>query len=76
MLETVNDLIASKKNPALAPVQMLAQLQYVFTPNNLSARTRIDEIEHRLRYYPVEFAVRSTDTLPVARLVANALEVN
>ena len=47
MLETVNDLIPNKKNPAFEPVQMLALLQYVFTLNNASVRTRAAEVVPR-----------------------------
>lgn len=76
MLETANDLITNKTNPALEPVQMLAQLQYVFTPKNVSARTRRDENAHRRRDYPGKFVPLLTATLPLARPITNVPEVN
>ena len=76
MLETANHLIANKKNTALKPVQMLAQVHYVFTPNNVSARTWIGEIAHRRRDYPGAFALLLADTLPVARPISTAPEVD
>lgn len=75
MLETANHLVANKKNTALKPIQMLAQLQYVFTPNNASARTRNGEIAHCRRNYSGGFALLLPGTLHLACPVANALEV-
>ena len=78
MLETVNDLIANKKIPALEPVQMLASLQYVFTLNSLSLRPRIAKIVCRHdRGHPKAFKPFLTSTLPVAHHpIATAWEVN
>jgi hypothetical protein len=78
VLETVNDLITNKKIPALEPIQMLALLQYVFTLNSVSARTRIAEVVCRHdRDHPKAFELFLTSTLPlVHRPVATAQEVN
>lgn len=77
MLETINDLIANKKIPAFEPVQMMARLQYVFTPRNVPARTRIASIVCRHRDYPESFELFLAGTLPLAhRPLATAPEVN
>ncbi|HEU5414062.1 MAG TPA: hypothetical protein VFW31_09910 [Candidatus Angelobacter sp.] len=76
MLETVTDLIANKKLIAVKPVQILGQLHYVFTPKNVSARTGIDKTTPRRLDYPGEFARLLPGTLPFARAVANAPEVD
>jgi hypothetical protein len=78
VLETVNTLIANKKNPALEPIQVLALLHYVFTPNSVSLRTRIAEIVHRHgRGHPKIREPFLTSTPSLAhRRVAPAQEVN
>ena len=47
MLETVNDLTANEKISAREQIQVLALLQYVFTLNNASVRTRAAEVVPR-----------------------------
>lgn len=78
MLETENDLIANKNISALEPIQVLALLQYVFTLNTVSVRTRIAEIVYRHgRGHPRVLEAFLTSTLPLAhRPVATAREVN
>lgn len=75
MLETANDLIANKKSIGVKPVQMLAQLHYVFTPNKASARTRNGEIAHYRRNCRGGFALLLPAPPSLARVVANVLEV-
>ncbi len=78
MLETVNDLIDSKKISALEPIQVLAPLPYVFKINSVSVRTGIAENVHRHgRGHPKILEPFPTRTLPLAhRPVATAWEVN
>lgn len=75
MLETVNDLIANNKTSVLEPLQMLAQLQYVFTPHNVSVRPGTDEVALRRRDYPEELAPLLPARLSLACPVTNAPEV-
>jgi hypothetical protein len=74
-LEIVNHLIANKNNLAVKPVQMLAQLHYVFTPKNVSARPGIGEIAHYRRHRPGGFAPLLPALLSLVCPVANAPEV-
>ena len=76
MPETATHLIANKKDTALKPVLMLAQVHYVFTPKNVLPRPGINEIAHCRPDYCSRFALLLPRTLLRARLVANAPEVN
>jgi hypothetical protein len=77
VLETENDLIASKKIPALEPIQMLAPLPYVFTLNSAWLRTRIAETVCHDRAHLKAFKRFLTSTLSLAhRPGATAQEVN
>jgi hypothetical protein len=78
VLETANDLIDNRKISAPERIQMLALLQYVFTLNKVSVRTRRAEIEYRhSRGHSEVLAPFLTSTLPlVHRPVATAQEVN
>jgi hypothetical protein len=77
VIETVNDLIVTKRNPALEPIQMLAHLPYVFRLNSVWLRTRIAETVCHHRGHPKAFKPVLTSTLSLAhRPGATAQEVD
>lgn len=71
MLDTISDLLGSKKIPSLDEVQMSALLQYVFTAADQKLRIEIAEILYRYDHdHPNALGLFLACTLPLAEKVA------
>lgn len=72
MLETISDLLSSKKIPPLDAVQMSTLLQQVFTVTDNQLRFEIAEVAYRYEHdHPNAFNLFLASTLPFAKKAAD-----